>query len=219
VPRALAKTVRRTPKAAARPALRMAADLDAKHRILRGALAVFAERGFDGARTRDIAAAAGVNLGLLQYYFGGKEKLWRAAVDHAFEELWQALGALAAIESFDASQLPEMIRVAVRFAAAQPALIRLMNDEGKREGPRLEWLVEHHGRRLVETLQVAFGAAGAHGPFAGVDPVHGYFVFIGALGMLFSQAPEYRLLAGKDPTTTPAMVEAHAELLVRLFLR
>jgi len=197
----------------------VAADQDARHRILRGALEVFAEQGFDGARTRDIAAAAGVNLGLLQYYFGGKEKLWRAAVDHAFGELWQALDALAAIEPLDASQLPEMIRVAVRFAAAQPALIRLMNDEGKRAGPRLAWLVERHGRRLVETLGGAFDVAGARGPFAGVDPVHGYFVFIGALGMLFSQAPEYRLLAGTDPSTTPALIEAHAELLVRLFLR
>jgi AcrR family transcriptional regulator len=193
-------------------------DLDARRRILRGALEVFAARGFDGARTRDIAAAAGVNLGLLQYYFGGKEKLWRAAVDHAFGELWRALDVLAASAPVDAAQLPDMIRVAVRFAAGQPALIRLMNDEGKREGPRLRWLVEHHGRRLFETLQSGFALSGAKGPLAGVDPVLGYFVFVGALGMLFSQAPECRLLSGKDPTASPDMVEAHADLLVRLFL-
>jgi AcrR family transcriptional regulator len=43
----------------------------ARERILAAALEVFAEQGFDGARTRDIAERAGANLGLLTYYFGG----------------------------------------------------------------------------------------------------------------------------------------------------
>ena len=36
-----------------------------RERILAAALEVFAERGFDGARTRDIAERAGANLGLI----------------------------------------------------------------------------------------------------------------------------------------------------------
>ncbi len=53
----------------------------ARERILDAALAAFAERGFDGATTRAIAAAAGVNLGLIPYYFADKQGLWREAVD------------------------------------------------------------------------------------------------------------------------------------------
>src|SRR5437870_13817504 len=58
-----------------------------RERILAAALAVFAARGFDGARTRDIAERAGANLGLIKYYFNDKERLWKAAVSRAFAEL------------------------------------------------------------------------------------------------------------------------------------
>src|SRR5262249_59073029 len=51
----------------------------ARERILHAALDVFAERGFEGARTREIAERAGANLGLGSYYFGGKERLWRGS--------------------------------------------------------------------------------------------------------------------------------------------
>jgi AcrR family transcriptional regulator len=200
------------------PRQKPAADLDTRRRILRGALEVFGARGFDGARTRDIADAAGVNLGLLQYHFGGKEKLWRATVDDAFGELWTALGAAGALDAADPAALAEIVRVAVRFAAAHPALVRLMNDEGKRSGPRLAWLVDRHGRRLYETMAAVLGRARAAGVVADVDPIHLYYVFIGGAGLIFSQAAECRRLAGVDPTASPAMIEAHAEALVRLLV-
>jgi AcrR family transcriptional regulator len=43
--------------------------------ILRHAEEIFAEKGFDGATVRDIADAAGVNVAMISYYFGSKEKL------------------------------------------------------------------------------------------------------------------------------------------------
>src|SRR6478672_9840116 len=50
-----------------------------KHRqILAKAELLFAEKGFDGATVRDIAEAAGVNLAMISYYFGSKEKLMEA---------------------------------------------------------------------------------------------------------------------------------------------
>ena len=39
-------------------------------------------RGYDGASTRALADAAGVNLGAIQYHFGGKKALYLAAADH-----------------------------------------------------------------------------------------------------------------------------------------
>ena len=190
---------------------------DARIRLLESALDMFAEHGFDGATTRDIAAGAGVNLGLVQYYFGGKERLWRAAVDHAFATLWAALETAGPGAAAGPDGPAETIRIAVRFAAGQPALVRLMNDEGKREGPRLRWLVERHGRRLY-AVAAGLTGAGAQGVLDGVAPVHLYYAFIGAAGLIFSQAAECRRLTGVDPTTSPALIEAHAELVARLFL-
>ena len=50
-----------------------------RQRLLEVAIRVFAERGFDGARTRDIAEAAKTNLVSIAYYFGNKLGLYHAA--------------------------------------------------------------------------------------------------------------------------------------------
>lgn len=49
---------------------------DKKEIILDVAEQLFAELGYDGASTRHIAKEAGVNISMLNYYFGGKEGLF-----------------------------------------------------------------------------------------------------------------------------------------------
>lgn len=46
--------------------------------IMDKALEVFAEKGFDSASVRDIAHRAEVNVAMISYYFGSKEKLLEA---------------------------------------------------------------------------------------------------------------------------------------------
>jgi AcrR family transcriptional regulator len=46
--------------------------------IMEAAEELFAEKGFDGTSVRDIADKAGVNLAMISYYFGSKEKLLEA---------------------------------------------------------------------------------------------------------------------------------------------
>jgi AcrR family transcriptional regulator len=49
--------------------------------VLAAARATFAERGFDGATIRSIAAAAGVDPALVHHYFGSKDGLFMAALE------------------------------------------------------------------------------------------------------------------------------------------
>lgn len=46
-----------------------------KEYILEKAEALFSEKGFDATSVRDIAKAAGINIAMISYYFGSKEKL------------------------------------------------------------------------------------------------------------------------------------------------
>jgi AcrR family transcriptional regulator len=55
--------------------------MDKRSQILSAAEDLFAEKGFDGTSVRDIAHKAGVNLAMISYYFGSKEKLFEALVD------------------------------------------------------------------------------------------------------------------------------------------
>ncbi|AWH85428.1 TetR family transcriptional regulator [Flavobacterium album] len=50
--------------------------------ILQAAEKLFAEVGFDGASIRTIAKEANVNIAMISYYFGSKEKLLEALIIH-----------------------------------------------------------------------------------------------------------------------------------------
>ncbi len=55
-----------------------------EQKILEAARRVFTQKGFSAARMQEIADTAGINKGLLHYYFQSKEKLFRAVFDEAF---------------------------------------------------------------------------------------------------------------------------------------
>ena len=56
---------------------------DARQRLLEASQAIFADRGFDGAKVRDICKGAGVNIAGINYHFGGKEELYIETVKYA----------------------------------------------------------------------------------------------------------------------------------------
>jgi AcrR family transcriptional regulator len=49
----------------------------ARANLVRAALRLFAEKGYEGASTREICDAAGANLSAIRYYFGDKAGLYR----------------------------------------------------------------------------------------------------------------------------------------------
>ncbi len=62
-------------------------SLQTRARILDAAERIFAERGFDAATIRDIAAAAEVQAGLVHHHGGGKAALFHQTVARRAEEL------------------------------------------------------------------------------------------------------------------------------------
>lgn len=56
-----------------------------KNRLLEAALFCFSEHGYEGTGIRDIAKRAHVNSAMVQYHFGGKEGLYKAAMSWIFD--------------------------------------------------------------------------------------------------------------------------------------
>jgi len=194
------------------------ADRDAKTRILDAGLEIFAEHGFAGTTTREIAARAKVNLGLIKYYFGSKDALWRAVVDRIFAALAEEAGDIAAQAGAGRDGVRKLIVTAVRFAGRNPGFVRLMNDECKRRSARMRWLVDRHGKPLYQAMVALLARLRRDGLAPDVPDVHLYYMFMGATGLLFSQAPECQRFTGKDPTKDERMIAAHAEAVATLFL-
>lgn len=189
-----------------------------RDRIVTAALAAFAEKGFRGASTRDIAQRAGTNQGLITYHFKSKDELWRAAADRIFGLLRERLAAqLEAADAGDPKERRrEAIRAYVRFAAAHPELFRLMVDEGKNSDERMAWLVDTH----LTPAYAWFTPSGddpARAPADASMLPHAYYVMAGAGSLIFAVAPECRRLTGLDPAT-PTAVETHADFVARLLV-
>lgn len=77
--------------------------IDKKDHILDVAERVFSDMGFDGASTRMISGEAGVNMAMLNYYFGSKEGLFVAVFDRkisSFQDILQNIGNDETISSW-----------------------------------------------------------------------------------------------------------------------
>ena len=54
---------------------------DKKEIIMNAAIELFAEKGFEGTSIRDLATRADVNVAMVNYYFGSKDKLFEALIE------------------------------------------------------------------------------------------------------------------------------------------
>lgn len=54
---------------------------DAQGMMTKAALSPFAQKGFEATSVGDISKAADLPKANVRYYFGGKEKLWKHAID------------------------------------------------------------------------------------------------------------------------------------------
>jgi AcrR family transcriptional regulator len=188
-----------------------------RERILAAALDLFSERSFEGATTREIAARAGVTQPLLNYHFRSKDALWRAAVDALFDTLSEALFAraegLRGVDELTASRL--IVREFIFFSARHPQLHRIITQECKVDGPRMDWLVERHIRPLYDSTVERFAGLVERGELPDIPAPHLYYIVTGAGPTMFVLGPECRRLSGLDPTD-PDVIEAHADAVCML---
>jgi TetR/AcrR family transcriptional regulator len=199
------------------------ARVDIREALLESALVEFGAKGFEGASTRSIAQRVDAHQPQINYHFESKEALWAASVDYLFGLLGETLeGVLPAkLTAVSASGLAaafaEGIRRFVHFAAEHPELNQIMVHEGTAASARLEWMTETHVRPFFDGILTAWETLRAANIAAPIDGGVLYYVLIGAASLPYVNAPEVRLLTGRDPRNAEWIL-AHAEALVALLL-
>lgn len=134
-PRKAKKPLPRPPAAAGTPSPQQAAR---REEILKAALAVFAEHGFEAARLDDVAKRAGVAKGTLYLYFTDKTALFEAIVREAAAPIIERLASISEAPDVPAPLLLaaffDMFRAQV-LGTERKLVLRLILSEGPRFPP------------------------------------------------------------------------------------
>ncbi|MGC4106769.1 MAG: helix-turn-helix domain-containing protein [Thermomicrobiales bacterium] len=90
--------------------------------ILERALALFADRGYNGVGVEELATAAGVTKPTLYHYFGSKQGVLEALLREQFDPFLDDLALAAAYEGDLQRSLSRIIRTVFAFGTANPQL-------------------------------------------------------------------------------------------------
>jgi len=115
----------------ARPA--NANPTETMRRLVEVALPLFAQRGYHGTVTRELAMAARVNGAVINHYFGGKQGLYDSTVDYVYQRLrTRGREALTGIVPTDTHVVMDALYTAARAERdGVRLLVRQVLDHGR----------------------------------------------------------------------------------------
>jgi TetR/AcrR family transcriptional regulator len=144
-------------------------------KILKAAEAVFAEKGFDGATTSEIAERAGVPKPNVHYYFGTKQQLYDRIIANILE-VW--LDAMDVIQpgAEPAEALGEYVRRKVRASQEWPDSSRVWAIEVIGGGRNVSGFLKGRLRQAVSEKGKIMAQWASDGLMDPIDPAHLMFM-------------------------------------------
>ena len=186
-----------------------------RRRVLDAAEAVFAERGYRAATTREIAERAGIGKRMLFYYFPNKDAVYRAVLERVIQ------GLVAIHEQFRGDPatvgVGEAVEGLTHFTAANLTAFKVWMREIIDGGPHLESLVREHIAPLFAAGAEEVTRNMAVGAFRRSDPMH-VLVNVGGVSLFyFLLLPLLELIWDRDPLD-PATIAERAQAARALLL-
>ncbi len=183
-----------------------------KKALIAAAVEVFAQRGFDGATTREVATRAGVNEGLIQRYFGGKAGLLQAIVGNLCSEKLTACRMAPPSDSLK-SEIATVLRHEIMQADANRDFLRVFISRALVD-PALAASLKAHYKdsrmpHLVERLK-HFQKDGSLDPSVDLETLAAT-ITTNAFGLGFMQ----QVVLSEDPRYLESMIDSIATTVVR----
>ncbi len=183
-----------------------------KKDLIAAAVEVFAQRGFDGATTKEVALRAGVNEGLIQRYFGGKAGLLQAIVGNMCGERLTACRAAPPSDSLKA-EIATVLRHEILQADANRDFLRVFISRALVDPDLAASLKAHYKDsrmpHLVHRLE-HFRTDGTLDPAVDLEQLAATITTF-AFGLGFMQ----QVVLSEDPKVLDGMIDGIAETVVR----
>ena len=186
-------------------------DTSTEEKIKEAARKLFTQKGFEAVKTRDIAAEAGINLALLNYYFRSKQKLFDVIMMENMQQFIKGVAAILLDENASIDQkLDKLVGHYIDILCATPDLalfifthVRAAAKNGKDE---LEIPDEIIAARNM--IQKQLSAAMDAGLIVRIDPTHLMANMMGLIIFPFIASP---ILKSKRGLTDKKFIELMQE--------
>lgn len=175
---------------------------------------LFSECGFEGTSIRLLAKEAGMNIAMISYYFGSKEKLFESLVEDRTSAIRERLKLMSDQDESPMVRLEEMIRLFVDRIVTRPRFHRLLLHEiSINTRPELQRRIAEVLMRNIYELRRIIRDGIDQGLFREVDIDMTILTLIGTVNQLISASDVLRQSMLAKPSDS---VEGH-ELTERLY--
>jgi len=195
------------------------ADKDCRENIIASAIPLFAAKGLNGVSVRELAGAAGVNLSMISYYFGGKEGLYAAVLADQFA----VLGKLEEIDHMEIDTLQKFelyVRATVSRYRKSPYLLRFYTSELTNPTACFETIVKPAIKKVVQMLLDTFSDGLSHERFReGLDPADTVLALAGMINFYFLLEPATAELVDHAPERDEKLIRHIMDIFTRGVLK
>lgn len=134
--------------------------MDAKERIFKAALSLFAMKGFAATSIRRIAKKANINISMINYYYGGKIGILKAIINEAYEKYYSAVGHIMDGKSSIEKRVRTIVDIIIRFFRENTEVAIVALDVMPLDMPRIadlknKWELEN--RRVMNQFFISLG--------------------------------------------------------------
>lgn len=174
-------------------------DRSTEEKIKSAAQKLFTQKGFAATKTRDIAAEAGINTALLNYYFRSKEKLFDLIMIENLQEF--LAGIFMVINDKDTSleqKLEEVASMYIDKFLVQPDIPLFILNEVRNDPTRIIALMQEKINIKDSYLVVQIMEAKLAGKLSISNPLHLLANMMGMLVFPFIAKPLFQHLLKVD---------------------
>ncbi len=173
-----------------------------ERRILEAAESVFAEAGFNGATTAEIARRAGIPKANLHYYFKTKEELYQQVLTGIINTWLHTADEITA-DADPARALAHYITAKIELARTQPIPSRVFANEIIHGAPHLGSYLGTELRSWVDAKAKVIKGWIAAGKMRDVDPRHLLFMIWASTQTYADFASQISAVLGRDQLSPP----------------
>ena len=191
------------------------ARLDSRSRILAAATPLFARHGLNGVSVREVASAAGVNLSMISYYFGGKEGLYAEILKEQFEG-FRYIDDIAKMDLSPLEIFELYIRGTIRRYREKPYLLRYYVSELTNPTPCFRTIVRPAVQKILKVLRKSMERGITRKRLRkGLNPADAVLALAGMINFCFLVAPAAKGFVEEHPGRDEELVMHFMDILKR----